>query len=162
MDTFDVLDVDTVVFCIGDKVSKSFGLPVAWYSFVKHPDPCYPVEGVCFEAYDPEAEAPIEGVFVVGWARKASKGQVGLARKDARDCADAVKRYLSDHPASSPAERAQTKLKACLDRLGKPIVDKSDALRLMEIEAREAEAREQPGFKFRTNVEMLAALEKTA
>ncbi|MGC9348321.1 MAG: FAD-dependent oxidoreductase [Anaerolineae bacterium] len=162
LDTFHVIDVDTVVFCIGDKVSETFGLPVAWYSFVKHPEPCYPVQGVCFEAYDPEVSEPVEGVFVVGWAREASKGQVGLARKDARDCAQAIERYLSTRSPSTPAERAQATLKACLERLDKPIVDKSDALRLMEIEAREAEARDEPGFKFKTNAEMLAALQKAA
>ncbi|TFG72131.1 MAG: hypothetical protein E4H27_03205, partial [Anaerolineales bacterium] len=81
--TTHTLDVDTVIFCIGDKVSETFGLPVKWDSFVKHPAPHFPVDNISYEVYDPVAGAPVEGVFVAGWAREASKGQVGLARKDA-------------------------------------------------------------------------------
>jgi ferredoxin--NADP+ reductase len=162
LDTFHVLDVDTVIFCIGDKVSETFGLPVAWFSFVKHPEPRYPVDGVCFEAYDPEASAPVEGVFVVGWAREASKGQVGLARKDALGCVQAVKHYLSQQTSSSRVEDARARLAAYLEELDKPVIEKSEALRLMELEAREADARNEPGFKFKTNDAMLAALDKTA
>jgi len=80
--TTDVLDVDTVIFCIGDRVDDSLGLPVEWNAFVKNPEPRFPVDGISYEAYDPEKKAPIEGVFVAGWSREASNGLVGVARKD--------------------------------------------------------------------------------
>ena len=36
------LDVETVIFAIGDKVDDSFGLPVEWNEFVKNPNPAFP------------------------------------------------------------------------------------------------------------------------
>ena len=36
------LDVDTVIFCIGDQVDETFGLPVRWNEFVKSPNPMLP------------------------------------------------------------------------------------------------------------------------
>ena len=32
------LDVETVIFAIGDKVDETFGLPVEWNEFVKNPN----------------------------------------------------------------------------------------------------------------------------
>ena len=72
--TTHVLDVDTVIFCIGDRVSETFGLPVAWGEFVKSPQPAFEGAECSYEAYDPQTGQPIEGVFIVGWAREASKG----------------------------------------------------------------------------------------
>jgi ferredoxin--NADP+ reductase len=80
------LDVETVVFAIGDKVDESFGLPVEWNEFVKNPNPRFPIEGVSFES-------PIEDVFVGGWSRKASDGLVGYARKDGTNASKAVWQY---------------------------------------------------------------------
>jgi ferredoxin--NADP+ reductase len=77
-----VLDVDTVVFCIGDRVDEAFGLPVQWNEYVKNPDPKFPVDCCSYEAYDPDVDKPIEGVFFAGWSREASSGLVGVARKD--------------------------------------------------------------------------------
>jgi len=157
--TYHILPVDTVIFCIGDRVSEDFGLPVARSSFVKHPHPRYPVDGVSFEAYDPEAGAPIEGVFLVGWAREASKGQVGLARKDARMCSRAVAAYLEDAGRDvSRAAEAREALKMALSRLDKPVIPKQDVFRLVEIEARKAKECDEPGFRYISNREMLEAL----
>ncbi len=157
--TYHILPVDTVIFCIGDRVSEDFGLPVAWSSFVKHPHPRYPVDGVSFEAYDPETGAPIEGVFLVGWAREASKGQVGLARKDARMCSRAVVAYLEDAGRdASGATEAREALKMALSRLDKPVIPKQDVFRLVEIEARKAKDCDEPGFRYTSNREMLEAL----
>ena len=49
-----ILDVDTVIFCIGDKVDENFGLPIEWNEFVKNPAPLYPVKDASYEAFDPE------------------------------------------------------------------------------------------------------------
>jgi ferredoxin--NADP+ reductase len=58
------LDVETVIFAIGDKVDESFGLPVEWNEFVKNATPRYPIDGISFET-------PFADVFVGGWSRKA-------------------------------------------------------------------------------------------
>ncbi|MBN2006145.1 MAG: FAD-dependent oxidoreductase [Anaerolineae bacterium] len=157
LETHHVLDVDTVIFCIGDKVSNRFGLPVQNNEFVKCPEPCYPVGGESYEVYDPDAGAPIEGIFVAGWARKASKGQVGLARKDANNCVDAIVRYLEAMPDKIPAH-PQVQLTTYLQSLTKPIVSKEDWQRLETIERQRAAEQDLEIFKFKTNAEMLAAM----
>lgn len=151
-----VIDVDTVVFCIGDQVDGAFGLPVEWNEFAKNPEPAYPVEGLSYEAYDPEAEEPIERVFLAGWARKASEGLVGAARKDGTNGAEAVLRYLED---VGPAESTDLdELEARLARLDKHVVRKDDLPKLLEVEARIADQRGLDEFKFDSDDEMLAAI----
>ncbi|MGC9396867.1 MAG: FAD-dependent oxidoreductase [Anaerolineae bacterium] len=157
LDTQHVLDVDTVIFCIGDRVSSRFGLPVQWNEFVKSETPRYPVNGDSYEVYDPEAGAPIEGIFVAGWARKASKGQVGLARKDAYNCVEAVMHYISDSPDFDTD--AAEKLDARLAQINKALVRKDDWHRLEAIEQQRAAELGVPLFKFKNNAEMLAAIE---
>lgn len=156
-----VLDVDTVIFCIGDRVDPTFGLPVEWNAFVKNPEPRYPINGISYEVYDPEAGAPIEGVFVAGWAREASSGLVGVARKDGTQGAQALLQYLqaTQRPLSAAelAERIAT-LEQRLRQLGKPIVTADDWRRLEEAERAEAEKRGLDFFKFATNEEMLAVI----
>ncbi|HOT92429.1 MAG TPA: FAD-dependent oxidoreductase [Anaerolineae bacterium] len=156
LDTQRVLDVDTVIFCIGDKVSECFGLPVQGSEFVKNPTPRYPVDGESYEVFDPQTNTPIEGVFVAGWARKASKGQVGLARKDAGNCVEAIMRYIGESPGFDPA--AAEKLAARLTQLHKPLVRKEDWQRLEAIEQQKAAELGVELFKFKSNAEMLAAM----
>lgn len=156
--TQHVLDVDTVIFCIGDRVSEDFGLPVEWNAFVKHPEPCYPVEGTSYEAYDPGCEEAIEGVFVAGWARKASEGQVGLARKDARRCVAAVQRYLTTLPELPEPDVLRERLAARLAQLDHPVVTEEDLTCLLDEEAQRKAAEDLPDYKFRSNAEMLAAM----
>ncbi len=156
--TTQTLDVDTVIFCIGDRVSDELGLPVQWFSYVKNPEPAHPVGGISYEAYDPDACAAIDGVFVVGWARSASEGQVALARKDARSCADAVAAYVAGSPSGRDPEAARAALMDILAKLGKPLVTAEDALCLARIEGAQAEACGDPGFRFTSNADMLAAL----
>ncbi len=156
LETQRVLDVDTVVFCIGDRVSNRFGLPVQWNEFVKDENPRYPIEGESYEVFDPEANAPIEGIFVAGWARKASKGQVGLARKDAYNCAEAVMRYIGDTPGYNLG--AGEKLAARLAQINKSLVRKDDWRRLEAIEQQKAAELGVELFKFKSNAEMLAAM----
>jgi ferredoxin--NADP+ reductase len=158
--TTHVVDVDTVVFCIGDKVSEDFGLPVEWNSFVKHPQPRFPVDGISYEAFDPYIETPIDGVFVAGWAREASKGQVGYARKDAILCTKAVMAYLAIQTVPLKPEASLAALNQLVAKMDKPVVSKEDALRLAQVESAEAQARNEQGFRFTTNADMLKALGK--
>jgi ferredoxin--NADP+ reductase len=149
------LDVETVIFAIGDKVDETFGLPTEWNEFVKNENPLYPVEGVSFEAFDPQENKPITGVFVGGWSRKASDGLVGYARKDGINAAKAVWQYLqTKQPVASTLWGVTSKIKS----LSKPVVTKDDINRLGVVEIEEAQKRELEEFKFASNEEMLRAM----
>jgi len=149
------LDVETVIFAIGDRVDETFGLPVEWNEFVKNPSPRFPVEGKSYEVFDPQSGKPLEGIFVGGWSRKASDGLVGYARKDGINAAKAVLQYLQTQtPQPANLEALHARLKA----LGKPVVTKEDIKRLEAVEIAEAEKRGLEEFKFATNEEMLAAM----
>ena len=149
------LDVETVIFAIGDKVDEAFGLPVEASEFVKNPQPRFPIEGLSYEAFDPKVGKPIQGVFVGGWSRKASEGLVGYARKDGINAAKAVWEYLQTlHPRNAHPEAVFARLKD----LGKPVVTKTDIQKLEAVEAAEAIKRGLEEFRFGTNEEMLQAM----
>jgi len=157
--TTRVIDVDTVVFCIGDRVDADFGLPLdKWKEFAKHPAPKFPVNDLSFEAYDPEKGEGVEGVFLAGWAREASSGLVGSARKDGESGAKAAIEYTNTLPA--PANPADTlaKLEARLENSSRRIIRKADWVKLEAVEAKLAEERGLPIFKFDSNEEMLEAI----
>jgi len=156
--THRILEVDTVIFCIGDKVDESFGLPVRKNAFVKHPNPVYPMDALSFEAYDPDLNRPIDRVFVAGWSREASNGLVGVARKDGENGARAVLEFLQTAPRLVDPDSILDELTVKLKKLNKPIIHKSDLLKLTEAEAIEAAKFGLPAFKFATNDEMLAAM----
>lgn len=156
--TTHTLDVDTVIFCIGDKVSETFGLPIEWNSFVKHPSPKFPVADISYEVYDPVAKAPLDGVFVAGWSREASTGQVGLARRDAVQCSKAVLAYLATRSSSPAPENVFAALTQVLNTLEKPIIDKEGTRRLEQTELKKAQELNQEGFRFSSNADMLKAM----
>lgn len=142
------LDVETVIFAIGDKVDESFGLPVEWNEFIKNTNPRFPIDGISYEA-------PAEDVFVGGWSRQASTGLVGYARKDGTNASRAVWQYLQTKQPVEP------NLKAVAERiksLNKPVVTKEDIKKLEAIEIAEAQKRGVEEFKFDTNEDMLQAL----
>lgn len=162
-----ILNVDTVIFCIGDKVDESFGLPVKWNEFIKNPNPAYPVDGLSYEAYDPEAGVPIEGVFVAGWSREASSGLVGVARKDGENGARAVLKYLEQAgklgpTAAGSAEKDETldHLREMLERSGQHPIGKEDVMCLEAFEHSEAQRMGLGEYKCKTNEEMLEAMRK--
>ncbi len=146
------IQVDSVVFAIGDRVDADFGLPVSSSEFAKNPVPRFPVEGISYEAYDPEQNVVISDVFVAGWSRQASTGLVGYARKDGVNGAKAVLQYLQTLQPTRPDEAA---LIARLKSLGKPVVSLSDIRKLTEVEDEIARERGLETFKFGTNEEML-------
>lgn len=142
------LDVETVIFAIGDKVDETFGLPVEWSEFVKNQDPRFPVDGNSYES-------PFEDIFVGGWSRKASSGLVGYARKDGTNAARAVWQYLQTRQPIQPnVESVAEKLKS----LNKPVVVKEDIKKLEAIEQEEAYKRGIEAFKFSSNDEMLLVM----
>lgn len=143
-----LLDVETVIFAIGDKVDESFGLPVEWNEFVKNQSPRFPIDGNSYES-------PYEDVFVGGWSRKASSGLVGYARKDGTNASKAVWQYLQTKQPIQPHPEVLTEK---LKNLSKPIVVKEDIKKLEAIEQAEAQKRGLEAFKFSTNEEMLQAI----
>jgi ferredoxin--NADP+ reductase len=158
--TFRVIPGDTVVFAIGDRVDETFGLPVKWNSFVKNPEPRFPVGGLSYEAFDPGAGAVIPDVFVAGWSREASTGLVGAARKDGTQGAQAVLQYLRTLPPLGDTRLEA--LRAKLAAQAKPAVAKEDWQRLEAVEKAEAAARGLLEFKFGSNEEMLAVIKGEA
>lgn len=142
------LDVDTVIFAIGDQVDANFGLPAEWGEFIKKKEPKYPVDGHSYET-------PLEGVFVGGWSRKASEGLVGYARKDGTNAAKAIWQYLqTKSPAGIKAGMIAERVRAT----SKPVATKEDLKRLEAVEAEEAKKRGLEEFKFASNEEMLRAM----
>jgi ferredoxin--NADP+ reductase len=142
------LDVETVIFAIGDKVDETFGLPIEWNEFIKNENPKFPIDGTSFES-------TFEDVFVGGWSRKASSGLVGLARKDGTNASKAVAQYLqTKQPIEADVEAVLNKL----ENLGKPIILKDDIKKLEAAEATEAQKRNSEAFKFSSNDDMLQAM----
>jgi ferredoxin--NADP+ reductase len=142
------IDVDAVIFAIGDIVDESFGLPVVSNEFVKSQNPRFPVDGQSYET-------SMEDVFVGGWSRKASEGLVGIARKDGTNAARVVLQYLQ---TKQPANGNPNALATMLKGLNKPVVTKEDIKHLEAIEIEEAGKRGLEEFKFASNEEMLQAM----
>ncbi|MEX1248639.1 MAG: FAD-dependent oxidoreductase [Anaerolineales bacterium] len=157
--TFREIPCDTVVFCIGDRVDAGLGLPLdKWGDYAKNPKPRFPVDETSYEAYNPELQQPLEGVFLAGWARLASNGLVGTARKDGTNAALAVISYLETTTPKAAGGLDLFSEKAA--QLENPIVDKTDLTKLEAVEAARAAELKLPEFKFDSNEEMLAAIGK--
>lgn len=158
--TTRVIEVDTVIFAIGDKVDETFGLPLLKGEFAKNPTPRFPIEDISYESFDPQTNQPLVDIFLAGWARQASTGLVGVARKDGEQAAKALLQYLA---TQTPREVVETRaLQHRLDELAKTIVTKPDVERLKQIEGEEAKHRGLEEFKFATNAEMLNAIQRVA
>ncbi len=153
------LACDTVIFAIGDGVDPQFGLPVDQYEFYKNPNPDFPIENESYEAYDPILMKAIEGVFFAGWARKASDGLVGLARKDGINAAQAIQQYLA---LRSPNDfGGQINFEQNFLRDHPQIVNKHDIKILEDEEKKQAVLQGSEGFKFSTNTEMLDVIQRS-
>lgn len=153
-----VLDVNSVVFCIGDRVDENYGLPIQWNEFVKNPQPNFPIDGKSYEAFDPDADKPIDGLFVAGWSREASSGLVGVARKDGENGAQALLQYLQTIEPIAPVDQVKARLDLALSGCAKRVISKNDVKKLDAVEQAEAQRRGLEAFKLGTNEEMLAAI----
>ncbi|HEU5351903.1 MAG TPA: FAD-dependent oxidoreductase [Terracidiphilus sp.] len=150
-----LLDVDTLIFAIGDEHDKGIGLPMgpagyATQTVAERPDdPQYAV-------FDPQLNHVLPGIYVVGWARLASTGLVGIARHDGEVGAAEALEYLKSAPAAGTLSAADilTRLRA----KGLHPVTKQDLELLARREQREAEKRGLNYFKFANNDEMYAAI----
>ncbi|WP_447980558.1 FAD-dependent oxidoreductase [Candidatus Nitrospira bockiana] len=155
---------DSVVFAVGDRVDETVGLPYKNGVFVTNPkasgnDP----DDALFQAYDEASGKVVEGVFLTGWARKASEGLVGIAKRDGEWCAEVLTRYLG---TQTPRDR--TAVQGVLNRLRRLLEERNvtavgvDELRALE--AAEKACTEPQGcigeFKFATNQEMLQQIRR--
>lgn len=170
-DETSVIDCDTVVFAIGDKIDPSLGLPLnpEWhgeYATVPEPWEAHP-ERPRYMVWDPEREEPLWDTFVVGWARKASDGLVGKAKQDSEQGCEEVLAFLDgEFPEGPDGGRSAD---AIIDQLaellgGRDIdpVDFEDVQRLESVEEDIAEERDQKEFKFASNERMLEVIEESA
>lgn len=158
--------VDSVIFAVGDKVDEAVGLPCKGGVFVTNPnkttnDP----DDSLFQAYDEASGKTLNGVFLTGWARKASEGLVGVAKRDGEWCAEVVTRYLGTNSSLSKgtADEILRKLHRILKERDTHVVDMK-GLRMLESAEKEHAG---PGdcigeFKFATNNDMLTTIEKRA
>lgn len=152
------IEADTVIFAIGDTIDKEFSLPSFGDSYTINEHPSFPVDDVSYEAYDNEADAPIKGVFLAGWARKASTGLVGVARKDGENAAQAVLQYLETQPALPDAGKSFQEFADRIMANSHQVVTRKDLLQLTDAEQKEIQLRGVEDFKFATNEDMLRVM----
>ena len=155
---------DSVVFAVGDKVDETVGLPYKSGLFVTNPnktgnDP----DDALFQAYDETTGKIVEGVFLAGWARKASEGLVGIAKRDGDWCAEVVTKYLSTKTSSNHPDIKSVlgKLVSILTAHKSHPVDLAGLRTLEASEKSHWSEKECIGeFKFTSNQEMLKLIER--
>ena len=161
---YDEFPCDSVVFAVGDRVDETVGLPYKNGVFVTNPtstgnDP----DDALFQAYDEASGQVIEGVFLTGWARKASEGLVGIAKRDGEWCTEVLVRYLESRPPRerSTNERVLRQLRTMLQARAVQAID-VESLRILEaIEKEQSMARDSIGeFKFPSNELMLTLIQE--
>jgi ferredoxin/flavodoxin---NADP+ reductase len=153
---------DSVIFAVGDKVDETVGLPYKSGMFVTNPnktgnDP----DDALFQAYDETTGKILDGVFLAGWARKASEGLVGIAKRDGDWCAEVVNRYLATKQPGDHIKVVLDKLKTILnDRKSQPV----DVKGLRALEAAEKAHKDASDcigeFKYASNQEMIGLIER--
>lgn len=157
------IECDTVVFAIGDRVDETLGLPCTGVEYVKNPNPDPDTPGdESYQVFDPETCKVCRGVFVIGWSRQASDGVVGRAKLDGERGMAVVNRYL-EKVAPGSAENLNEKITALREFLqsrGVRLVDASDVRKLEVVEKLESQSRGVEFFKYFTDEEMLAAIDR--
>ncbi len=152
------IEADTIIFAIGDTVDKDFCVPIYNDAYVSVPQPRFPVEGVSYEAFNPDTNQPIERVFLAGWARQASTGLVGVARRDGERVAQAILQYLGTQRPMLDLDNVVEKFEERLVETHERVVDKAHVAKLEAAEAAEARKLGLEEFKFATNDEMFTAM----
>ena len=106
---------------------------------------------------DPHDNKVLEGMYAVGWARKASDGLVGIARHDGEVGAAHVLQYL-ERVSDGNAPLASHILRQ-IEGKGLRVITKEDLECLARAEERIAQQRGIPWFKFDKDEDMLKAIE---
>lgn len=152
------LEVDTMIFAIGDVADPAVGLPYHRDAYVINPAPGEdPKRASIYELFDPQSGKVMQGMYAVGWARKASEGLVGIARHDGEVGAAHVLKYLEGVGESDGA--LVEKVRAHFERKGLCVIDKADLELLGRAEEKIAQERGLSWFKFAEDEAMLAAIE---
>jgi ferredoxin--NADP+ reductase len=151
------LDIDTMIFAIGDVHDPKLGLPMGPDGYNTKPDPADPKKPV-FQVSDPQSGAPLAGVFVAGWARRASDGLVGIARHDGEVAAEECLKYVASVPETAAASADQ--VLSMLQSKGLKVVTKADLEVLGKAEEAEAQKRSVPSYKFADDNVMLQVISR--
>lgn len=154
----ETVPVDTVIFSIGSRVDSRLGIPLEDGHYATSPRPRFPIDGISYEVFNPELCTFCEDIFVSGWARIASEGIVGLARKDAERGAKAVLAYLETLPVASQINAGEALVS--LPIRGKTIVNSQDLEKLWKIEDQLALEKGVPEFKFDSDEAIFKAIGK--
>ncbi|HXJ95503.1 MAG TPA: FAD-dependent oxidoreductase [Terriglobia bacterium] len=149
------LDFDTLIFAIGDVADPSLGLPYANNTYVCNPD-CATSDCGAYQVFDSASGNILHGLYLVGWARKASEGLVGKARFDAEHGCEHVLKFLEGKPDRSSQDLDEVYRELCVE--GTAIVTKEEVTRLQEAESQAGQALNNPEFRYATNAEMLQAM----
>lgn len=161
---------DSIIFAVGDCVDSALGLPARNGAFLTNPNltqnqpaqnqPQNQPNDALFQAYDPSTDRVIDGVFLAGWARQASTGLVGIAKRDGDWCAQVVQRHFAGKPAPPPqtVQATLTKLRQLIVSRQPAVVDTKALALLTLAEQEEAIRLGAAEFKFATNDEMIAAI----
>jgi ferredoxin/flavodoxin---NADP+ reductase len=150
------LDVDTLIFAIGDKHDPSVGLPMGPDGYATCPSP-ESLSEPAYEAWDPQLQELLGGIFVVGWARRASTGLVGIARHDGEEGAKKVLQYVQDKPDTG--QISADGLLAALHAKGATPVTKQDLEILARVEEQQARERNLTSFKYSDDETMLKVIQ---
>jgi ferredoxin/flavodoxin---NADP+ reductase len=152
------LDVDTMIFAIGDVADPALGLPYHRDAYVTNPAPGEdPKRAAVYELFDPQSGKVLEGMYAVGWARKASEGLVGIARHDGEVGAAHVLKYLEGVSAGDAA--SAPKIRQHLEGKGVRVIDKADLELLGRAEEKIAQESGLTWFKFAEDEAMMAAID---
>jgi ferredoxin--NADP+ reductase len=155
------IDVDCVIYAIGDQVDAALGLPFSRGAFVTNPEklPGDP-NPAAYQPYDPASKNVLDGIFVAGWSRNASVGLVGVAKQDAERGMKVVNEYLATKEGLSAGQMEQT-IEALMDKLkhkGASVVTKPDVDLLEGAEQEAAKARKTWDFKYTSDEKMLEVI----
>lgn len=152
------IEADTIIFAIGDTVDKDFCVPVYNDTYMTVKEPRFPVDGLSYEAFNPDTNQTLERVFLAGWARQASTGLVGYARRDGEKASEAVMAYLHTQPPMRDLDNVVDKFKERLAETHQRLVDKAHLAKLEAAEMAEAQKRGVQEFKYSTNDAMFTAM----
>lgn len=152
------IEADTIIFAIGDTVDKDFCVPVYNDTYMTVKEPRFPVDGLSYEAFNPDTNQSLERVFLAGWARQASTGLVGYARRDGEKASEAVMAYLHTQPPMRDMDNVVDKFKERLAETHQHLVDKAHLAKLQAAEMAEAQKQGVEEFKYSTNDAMFTAM----
>ncbi len=155
------IDLDCVIYAIGDQVDSAIGLPFSRGAFVTNPEklPGDPSPSL-YQSYDPGTGKVLEGIYLAGWSRNASVGLVGIAKKDAETGMKVVNGYLASKEgfASAVIDQKIATLVNQLEENKASFVTRQDIELLEAVEKEEAKKRNTWEYKFSSDEEMLKVI----